>query len=315
MKKDPVAIVALGGNSITREFEEGNIPQQFANTRCSLRGIMDLIKSGYRVAITHGNGPQVGNALIRVEETRHMVIPLPLRIVVADLQGGMGFMIQQSLQNKLKCAGIDQQVCTLLTQVIVDKHDHSILNPTKFVGPYIREEIVEQVIKQRGWIVKEDAGRGYRRVVPSPVPLEIVEKETVRKLISSGTVVICGGGGGIPVYIQDDGSLEGVDAVIDKDLTTAILARDIEASVLYNATAVDKVALNYRKANQVDLDGMTVSDARRFLAEGHFPEGSMGPKIQAAISFIETGGQRAVICSIEKLSAAIRGRAGTEIVA
>jgi carbamate kinase len=315
MKKKPVAIVALGGNSITREFEEGNIPQQFANTRCSLRGVLDLIKSGYRVVITHGNGPQVGNALIRVEETRHMVIPLPLRIVVADLQGGMGYMIQQSLQNKLNSAGIDQQVCTLLTQVIVDKDDPSILNPTKFVGPYIREEIVEEVVRQRGWIVKEDAGRGYRRVVPSPVPVEIVERDTIRQLLESGTVLICGGGGGIPVYVQEDGSLEGVDAVIDKDLTTAILARDIEASVLFNATAVERVALNYRKPNQVDLDRMTVSEAKCFLAAGHFPTGSMGPKIQAAISFIEAGGERAVICSIESLSAAIKGHAGTEIVA
>jgi len=315
MKKSPIAIVALGGNSITREFEEGNIPQQFANTRCSLRGVMDLIESGYRVAITHGNGPQVGNALIRVEETRHMVIPLPLRIVVADLQGGMGYMIQQSLQNKLNDSGINRQVCTLLTQVIVDKDDPSILNPTKFVGPYITEAIIEEVVRQRGWIVKEDAGRGYRRVVPSPVPVAIVEKDTIRQLLDSDTVLICGGGGGIPVCVQEDGSLEGVDAVIDKDLTTAILARDIDASVLFNATAVEQVALNYRKPNQVDLDGMTVSEARCFLAQGHFPEGSMGPKVQAAINFIEAGGERAVICSIEKLADAIKGRAGTEIIA
>jgi carbamate kinase len=315
MKKTPVAIVALGGNSITREFEEGNIPQQFANTRCSLRGVMDLIKSGYRVAITHGNGPQVGNALIRVEETRHMVIPLPLRIVVADLQGGMGYMIQQSLQNKLRSVGMDLDVCTLLTQVVVDRQDPSIMDPTKFVGPYIRKEIVDDVITRRGWVVKEDAGRGYRRVVPSPVPVAIVEKKTIRQLIERGTVVVCGGGGGIPVYVQEDGSLEGVDAVIDKDLTTAILARDIKANVLFNATAVEKVALNYRKPDQVNLDRMTVSEARHFLAEGHFPEGSMGPKVKSAISFIEAGGERAVICSIEKLSDAIDGRAGTEITA
>jgi carbamate kinase len=311
----PVAVVALGGNSITREFEEGNIPEQFANTRRSLKGVLELIKSGYRIAITHGNGPQVGNALIRVEETRHMVIPLPLRIVVADLQGGMGYMIQQSLQNKLKREGIERDVCTLLTQAIVERDDPSMLHPCKYVGPYIRKEMVDHVVEQRGWIVREDSGRGYRRVVPSPAPIDIVEKDIIQHLVDRGTVVVCSGGGGIPVYIRNDGSLEGVDAVIDKDLTTSILARNLKARVLFSTTAVEKVALNYRKPNQVDLDHLTASEARRFMAEGHFPPGSMGPKVQGAIDFVEAGGERAVICSIEKLCAAITGRAGTEIVA
>jgi carbamate kinase len=314
-KQNPVAVVALGGNSITREFEEGNIRQQFVNTRRSLNGIIALIQSGYRVVITHGNGPQVGNALIRVEETRDLVIPLPLRIVVADLQGGMGFMIQQSLQNKLVRAGIKRQVCTLLTQVLVDKDDPSILSPTKFVGPYIDCHRVEHVVTQRKWTVRKDVGRGYRRVVPSPVPIGIVEQDTINKLLENDIIVICGGGGGIPVYRQEDGSLEGVDAVIDKDLTTSIIARNIDATEVYNATAVDKVALNYGTPNQVELDTMTLCEARRFLAEGHFPEGSMGPKVQAAINFIGSGGGKTVICSIEKLCAAIKGQAGTTISA
>ena len=188
MSSGPVAVVALGGNSITREFEEGNIAQQFVNTRRSLVGIRKLVQQGYRLAVTHGNGPQVGNALIRVELTRDTVPPLPLGIIVADLQGGMGYMIQQSLQNKLHTAGIERDIATILTQVIVDKNDPSMLNPTKFVGPVLREDVLEDAVEKRGWIIKEDVGRGYRRVVPSPIPLEIVERKIIRDIVECGTV-------------------------------------------------------------------------------------------------------------------------------
>ncbi len=309
------AVVALGGNSITREFEEGNIAQQFANTRGSLRGVLHLIKKGYRVAVTHGNGPQVGNNLIRVEESRHLVPPLPLGIIVADLQGGMGYMIQQTLQNKLHLAGIKREVSTILTQVIVDKDDPSVLEPTKFVGPYIRATEIEQFTRDRGWIIKEDPGRGYRRVVPSPVPLEIVEKETIKHLVESGNILICCGGGGIPVHAEQDGTYEGVDAVIDKDLAAAILARSINAIELYILTAVDRVALNFGKSGETQLDKMTVQEARKYLEDGHFPAGSMGPKIQAAINFIEAGGKEVIIGSIEKMAEAVEGKTGTRIVA
>lgn len=309
----PIAVVALGGNSITREFEEGNITQQFANTRQSLIGILELIKKGYRVAITHGNGPQVGNYLIRVEESRHLVPPLPLGVMVADLQGGMGYMIQQSLQNKLHRSGIELEVSTILTQVIVAKNDPSVLNPTKFVGPFIKKEDVERVVRERGWIVKEDPGRGYRRVVPSPTPLEIVEKKVIKKFVDDGVILICCGGGGIPVYVEDDGTYEGVDAVIDKDLAAAVLAKDIEAEELYILTAVDKVALNFHKPNETQLDRLTVSDAKRYLDEGQFPKGSMGPKIQAAINFIENGGKAVIITSVEKMFDALAGKTGTRI--
>lgn len=309
-----VAVVALGGNAITREFEEGNITQQFANTRRSLVGVVKLIKQGYRIALTHGNGPQVGNALIRVEETRHLVPPLPLGIIVADLQGGMGYMIQQSLQNKLYKRGIKREVATVLTQVIVDKNDPSILNPMKFVGPFLKGEEVEEIVYKRGWVVKKDPGRGFRRVVPSPIPLEIVEKKIIEKLVHEGTIVICSGGGGIPVYVEEGGTYEGVDGVIDKDLAAAILGRDIKAEELYNLTAVDKVALNYRKPNEIYLDRMTVREAKKYLEEGHFPKGSMGPKIQAAINFIEAGGKMVVISSIGKMTEAIQGITGTRIV-
>ncbi len=308
------AVVALGGNAITREFEEGNIYQQFANTRRSLVGVADLIQRGYLVAITHGNGPQVGNALIRVEESRHKVPPVPLGVLVADLEGGMGYMIAQSLQNKLHLRGIKREVACVVAQVIVDKNDPSILNPTKFVGPFYHEHEVKQLELSRNWVIKYDTGRGWRRVVPSPIPLEIVEKNVIRLLVDAGVVVITVGGGGAPVYVEEDGTFEGVDGVVDKDLSAAILARDIGAQELYILTAVDKVALNYRQYNQIDLDKLTVSEAKKHLEDGQFPAGSMGPKIQAAINFIESGGEVCIITSTERMSDAIEGLTGTRIV-
>jgi carbamate kinase len=307
------AVVALGGNAITREFEEGDIYQQFANTRRSLLGVIEMVERGYHLLLTHGNGPQVGNYLIRIEASRHLVPPLPLGIVVADLEGGMGYMIAQPLWNKLHVRSIDRDVVTILTQVVVDKNDPSIHNPTKFVGPFYKKEEIPK-LEARGWIVKEDPGRGYRRVVPSPKPLDIVEKKIIRQLFDQGIILIAAGGGGIPVYFEEDGRLEGVDAVIDKDLASAVIAREIGATELYILTAVDKVALNYRKPNQVDLDTLTVSEAKRYLAEGQFPAGSMGPKIQAAINFLEDGGELVIITSVENHVAAMHGKTGTRIV-
>lgn len=312
-RKAPVAVVALGGNAITREFEEGNIAQQFANTRRSLLGVLELIKLRYNLAITHGNGPQVGNALIRVEETRHKVPPLPLGIIVADLEGGMGYMIEQSLLNKLKRAGIKREVATLLTQVLVHQEDPSILEPTKFVGPVIAEEDVRRFEQERGWVIKLDQGRGFRRVVPSPVPLGIVEKAIIRRLVLEGVVLVCAGGGGVPVYTTQEGTLEGVDAVIDKDLASAILATELQADELYIMTAVEKVALNFRQPDEVLLDRLTVEDAKKYLDDGQFPKGSMGPKIQAAINFLQAGGERVFIGATEKMVEVIHGKSGTVI--
>ena len=307
-------VVALGGNAISREFEEGNIFQQFANTRRSLIGVVEMVGEGYKVIITHGNGPQVGNALIRVEETRHLVPPIPLGVLVADTEGGMGYMIEQSLQNLLYRQGIRRRVITLLTQVMVDRNDPSILNPTKFVGSFIEETDVEQIRKQRGWSIKKDADRGFRRVVPSPLPLKIVERITIRELIERGVIVIACGGGGIPVYVEDDGTYEGVDGVIDKDRAAAVLARDVGAQELHILTAVDKVALKFGTEDQQDLDRLALSKAKNYLKEGEFPAGSMGPKIEAAIHFLEEGGEEVLITSIEKGSEARRGKTGTRIV-
>jgi carbamate kinase len=304
-------VIALGGNAITREFEDGNIYQQFANTRRSLVGVVALAEQGYRVALTHGNGPQVGNALIRVEQTRHLVPPLPLGVIVADLQGGMGYMIQQSLLNMLHRHGIQKEVVTLITQVVVRPNDPSIKNPTKFVGPVYPQEKVEELHHLHGWVLKEDRGRGWRRVVPSPEPVEIVEKNVIHELLANDRIVIAAGGGGIPVYLDREERLEGINAVIDKDLAAAILARDIGANELAILTGVEKVALDFAKPTQRWLDRMTVAEAKKYLAEGQFPAGSMGPKIRGAVNFLESGGERVIITSIELLAEAMAGKTGT----
>jgi len=307
-------VVALGGNAITREFEEGNITQQFENTRQSLTSVVELLRAGYQVVITHGNGPQVGNALIRVEESRHLVPPLPLGVIVADLEGGMGYMIEQCLQNKMHDAGLNLPVTTILTQILVDKDDPSILEPSKFVGPFFKADAVEKLQTERGWTMKEDKGRGWRRVVSSPVPRGIVEKEIIRMLVEQGVIVVAAGGGGIPVYYDTNGWLEGVDGVIDKDLASAVLGNEIGAQELLIVTGVDRVALNFGTPQQQELSYLTVTEAQQYLDEGQFPKGSMGPKIKAAINFLKGGGERVIITSIEKAPEALQGRAGTAIV-
>jgi carbamate kinase len=306
-------VLALGGNAISREFEEGSITQQFANTRRSLTSVVELIARGYRVAITHGNGPQVGNSLLRVEETRHLVPPLPLGVIVADLEGGMGYMIEQCLQNKLNERGMWKPIVTILTQVLVDKEDPSIKNPTKFVGPFYKQEQIKDLESKRGWTLREDAGRGYRRVVPSPMPREILSKDIIKNLVTQGIIVIAAGGGGIPIYRENSGWLEGVDGVIDKDLAAAILAHDIEAQELYILTGVDRVAIDFKKPSQRFLDHLTITEAKSFLQQGHFPPGSMGPKIEAAILFLEQGGERVVITSVENAAKVVLCGGGTEI--
>ena len=242
-----------------------------------------------------------------------MVPALPLGVIVADLEGGMGYMIEQCLQNKLYERQIKKSVITVLTQVLVDQNDSSILNPSKFVGPFFKEEQVEQLQKERGWIIKEDPGRGFRRVVPSPKPQSIIEKEIIKLLVSKDVIVVAAGGGGIPVYRKESGWLEGVDGVIDKDLASAVLARDIAAEELIILTGVDKVSINFNKPNQEDLDTLSVPQAKKYMEEGHFPKGSMGPKIQSAINFIEYGGRKVIITSIDKAVDALEGKNGTVI--
>ncbi|MDD3142968.1 MAG: carbamate kinase [Candidatus Cloacimonetes bacterium] len=310
------AVLALGGNAIIKAGEKGTIGQQFANTRDSLGGIVELIRQGYKLAITHGNGPQVGN-LLRQQEAgeKEGIAPLPLGVLNAATEGSMGYMIEQSLQNKLHQSGIDKDVITIISQVVVDRDDPSMLDPTKYVGStYYSAQQAEVLKNTLGWTLREDAGKGYRRVVPSPLPQRIVPAHTVKELVQRGEIVIAVGGGGIPVYVQDDGSYEGVDAVIDKDFASALLALNIEADLFVILTGVDKVAIDYGKPSQRDLDVMTVEEASRLYAEGQFPAGSMGPKIKAAIDFLQRGGKEVLITSIDRIVDAFEGKTGTRMV-
>jgi len=314
MSSKKTAVVALGGNAITRKGEADTIANQFRHTRESLSAIMPLIEDGYRLAITHGNGPQVGNAILRIELARGKAPELPLGICVADTEGGMGYMIGQSLQNSLRAKKIDRQVLTIVTQVVVDRNDPSVKNPTKYIGQFYSREESLKFKAQRGWEVREDGDRGWRRVVPSPIPLSIVESAAIKALVEQGYIVIAAGGGGIPIYIEQDGSYEGLDAVIDKDRAAAVLARGIGASLLIILTDVDRVAVNFGQPEQKFFDRLTVSEASQFYDEGHFPPGSMGPKIEAAINFIKSGGAEVLISSIARAAEAIAGKTGTQIV-
>lgn len=307
-------VIALGGNALIQEGQRGTIEEQFENTRKSLDGVIYCLRQGMEVVITHGNGPQVGNELLRVEAARNLVPELPLGVCVADTEGAMGYMIQQSLVNRLRKEGIQKCVVTLLTQVIVDKHDPAFSDPTKPVGPFYTKEQAVELYGKHGWTMVEDSKRGYRRVVPSPMPLEIVEKESVRRLLDAGEVVIAAGGGGIPVVVEEDGNLEGVDVVVDKDLASSVLALNIKANYLMMLTAVEKVYLNYKTASQKALDTLTIAEAERYAKEGHFPPGSMGPKIDAAVRFINGGGEWAIITSVDKVKESIKGLSGTRIV-
>lgn len=307
------AVIALGGNAITHPDVKDTITQQFKNTRDSLDCIVGLARAGYKIAITHGNGPQVGNAILRVELSRGKAPILPLGICVADTEGGIGYMIEQSLQNRLKEEGIERPVITIITQVIVDKNDPQIADPSKFIGQFYTDEEAEIFGSERGWIMKKDANRGWRRVVPSPQPLSIVASKTIKTLVDSGSIVIAAGGGGIPAYIDDKGRLEGLDAVVDKDLASVVLAREISAELLLILTTVDKVSLNFGKENEKPIDTMTVAEAEQYLSEGHFPPGSMGPKIKAALQFVKNGGKELIISSIENAGPALRGESGTRI--
>ncbi|HDH09337.1 MAG TPA: carbamate kinase [Chloroflexi bacterium] len=309
-----VAVVAIGGNSLIKDKEHQTVPDQFATTRETCVHIASMIEQGWDVVITHGNGPQVGFVLLRSELASHVLHTVPLDSCGADTQGSIGYMIQQSLYNEFLKRGMKKRAVTVVTQVVVDKDDPAFQNPTKPIGPFYTEEEAKRLAAERGWIVRDDAGRGWRRVVPSPIPQEIVEQEAIKALIEQGFVVIGVGGGGIPVVRQEDGSLRGVEAVIDKDYASSLLASGIGADLFLISTAVEKVALNYGKPNQVWLDRMTLAEAKRYLSEGHFPPGSMGPKIKAIIQFLEKGGKEALITSPENIERALAGETGTRIV-
>jgi carbamate kinase len=305
-------IISLGGNALIRRDEKGTIEEQFAHTDACMRQISKLIKAGYRVVITHGNGPIVGNIVIRNESASNTVPPMPLYICDADSEGGIGFMIQQTLYNQLRKIDAARDVVTVITQVVVDRDDSAFLRPTKPIGPFYSAEEARILETTRGWKLSEDSGRGYRRVVPSPRPVRIVEAGVVKRLALDGVIVIAAGGGGVPVTEAGE-DLRGVDAVIDKDLSTSLLARNIGAERFINLTQVDAVYLNFGKEDQKALREVTLEEIMEYRQQGHFPPGSMGPKIDAAIEFLEAGGREVLITSPELIGEAEEGRAGTRI--
>jgi carbamate kinase len=312
----PILVLALGGNAITRASDEPSVEAQFARTQETIERMMPVIASGeWRIVITHGNGPQVGNVLLRSDFAAEAgVLPrLPLATAVSDTQGGMGYMIQQCLANALWESGLHSPVATIITQVVVDEDDPAFGKPSKPVGRFYPAEQVQE-LRAHGWILAEDPqGRGWRRVVPSPLPIEIVELPVISELLQAGVIVIACGGGGIPVVADGAGSLRGSDAVIDKDLASALLALGVKASVFAILTEVDRVYLNYRRPGERGLTAIDPAALRSLAADGHFPSGSMGPKVEAAASFIERGGERALVTSPELLEEALAGRAGTVV--
>lgn len=306
------ALLAVGGNSLIRAGQRGTIEEQFENAQKTANYIAELIQNGFNLVITHGNGPQVGAQLIRSELGSSQVYQMPLDVCVASTQGEIGYILQNSIQKALWKKGINNPVITIVTQVVVNEDDPAFKKPTKPVGPFYTREEAERR-KELGWEIIEDAGRGYRRVVPSPKPIDIVEKEAIKQCLNDGMIVVAVGGGGIPV-IKKNGEYIGIEAVIDKDRASAVLAKYLEVDYFIISTDTDKVYLNYKKPNQKALDIISLAEAKKFYEEGHFPPGSMGPKIEAVIDFIENGGKCAIITSPENLVEAILGNAGTKIV-
>jgi carbamate kinase len=306
-------LVAIGGNSLIRAGEKGTIGEQLANTRRTARAVVGLIQDGFSLVLTHGNGPQVGAALLRSERASDQVYSQSLDVCDATTQGEIGYLLQQSLHNELEAAGLHVPVATILTQAVVGADDPAMHHPTKPIGPFYSRDDAEERARVLGWQVVEDASRGYRRVVPSPEPIEVVEEPVIRTLLAAGVLVIAAGGGGIPVVRTPQG-LEGVEAVIDKDRVSALLASRLRVDCFMISTDADRVYVDYRKPTQRPLGRVTAAEMEAFCAVGQFPPGNMGPKVESALRFLKLGGQEVVITSYEHLRAAAHGDAGTHIV-
>lgn len=317
-----LVVIAVGGNSLIIDNKHQTVHDQYAAIASTVRHIVSIIKKGYRVVITHGNGPQVGFILLRSELARRQIHPVPLDSCVADTQGAIGYQFQMALCNELRKYNLMAPAATVVTQVVVDRHDPAFKRPTKPIGLFYSKKDADERISKDGWEMVEDAGRGWRRVVASPYPKEIVELESIRRLLSHGTIVIAAGGGGIPVVRDTRGHLHGVEAVVDKDYASALLAAELGAAVFLISTTVDKVCLNFGKPNQKALDKITLKDAKKYIKEGHFKAGSMLPKMEAIVSFLEKGEpctvrckgeRRAIITDPNNIELAIFGKAGTHI--
>jgi len=310
-----LAILAVGGNSLIMDESHKSVEDQYAAVEETCRHIAGLVRSGYRVVVTHGNGPQVGFILRRSELAAHELHQVPLDSCGADTQGAIGYQVQRAMYNEMKDWPQRQVVATVVTQVLVDRDDPSFKKPSKPIGSFMDEKTATEHRQKDRWDIVEDAGRGFRRVVASPRPMRIIELEAIRRLLENDIVVVAVGGGGIPVIEDEKGHLKGAAAVIDKDLATSLLARDLKADLLIISTAIEKVCLNYRKPDQKNIDRMTLAEAKRYLAEGHFAPGSMKPKIEAIIEFLESGGKQALITDPQHLVPALEGKSGTWIVA
>lgn len=309
-----LAVIAIGGNSLIKDSRHMSVLDQYRAAGETAHHIAGLVAKGWRIVVTHGNGPQVGFILLRSELAKDVLHQVPLESCVADTQGAIGYQVQQTLENELRRRRVARPVATVVTQVLVNARDPAFRNPSKPIGPFYNEADAKEHETKDGWAVKEDAGRGWRRVVPSPKPLQIIEEPVIRELLRRNIVVIAVGGGGIPVVRKRGGVLKGCAAVIDKDAASALLASRLGADVLVISTGVDKVAIDFGKPTQRNLSTMTAAEARRYLKQGQFPAGSMGPKIEAALYFLKRGGRRVVITKPEHLEAALAGQTGTSVV-
>lgn len=316
MLKSPrkLLVVALGGNALLKRGQAGTIREQEKVAAETCGYLMCLIRQGHNLVLTHGNGPQVGNILLRNEHAADIVPPMPLDVCVADSQGSIGYILQQALLNCLRASNIRRYVVTMVTQVVVDKNDPAFKKPTKPIGPFFDQRRATELILEKKWEMIEDGDRGFRRVVPSPKPIKVLQRYMIRDLARDGHIVIAVGGGGIPIWKKENNEYEGIEAVVDKDLASALLAKEMGADEFIILTAVPCVYLNYAKPNQTPLERLTVSQARTYLAENQFGTGSMAPKIEAAIDFVSATGNEVLITSPEQLDLAMEGKAGTRIV-
>lgn len=308
-----LAVVAIGGNAVNRPGESPTAENMIKAVRTTASYLADMVQMGYSLIVTHGNGPQVGNILIQQDLAKDTIPPFPMDLCGSMTQGYLGYMIAQELHNIFIERKIKKEVCTVVSQVVVNENDDGFKNPSKPVGPFYSAEYANKMHTEKGWTVKEDSGRGWRKVVPSPIPEDVIEKDAIKNLIEKDYIVIAVGGGGIPVVRQSNGMLKGVEAVIDKDRASALLAGIMNADELIILTAVEKVCLNYNKPDQKELDTITLAQAQEYIAQGHFAKGSMLPKIQACVDFVRNTGKPALITDMEKLKDALAGKTGTKI--
>ncbi len=310
-----LAVVAFGGNALLRPEDRGTQEEQIARAKQAARWLAEIVRHGYKLIVVHGNGPQVGNILVQNEEASTKIPPQTLDVCVAQTEGSMGFLLQQAIRNRLDSIGVSGDVATILTEVEVDPTDAAFKRPTKPIGPFVTRYRAEALERDLGWTMREDAGHGWRHVVPSPRPLRILNLQTIVHMLDSAAVVIAAGGGGIPVVRGRDGQWRGIEAVIDKDFASSLLASELHAEMYVVLTGVAKVSIDFEKPSEKALDRMTVAEATRYLAEGQFPAGSMGPKIEAAIQFVNRGGKQVLITDVEHLRDALQGNDGTLVLA